>query len=187
MPGLLRHLDGKGLPHADKIIKVFSSDERPDTRFKKPDLAVIESADEPFRDDEVFAYEGNGTFTGSDIEARLAALGIDDKAKEHMRALFRFENRPDLGFCQASMAAKNTDDTFRFTDPLAGIDGVDQVTNGVRKPADSLHLDIFFPESIHKLGGILDLNDPTRLLEFREVRRYKAAEGKMVNPGIEGK
>ncbi len=187
LPGLIQHVEQNGLPHAGKIIKVFASDERPDERFRKPNLTIIESPDEPFRDDEIFEYEGNGTFTGNDLEEKLAALGIDDKAKELMRALFRFENRPELGFCQASMGAKNPDGSFRFTDPFAGVDGVYHVTTRTRMPENSLHLDIFFPESILKLGQIVNLNDPTKLLECREARKLKAVEGRIVNPSIEGK
>lgn len=85
------------------------------------------------------------------------------------------------------MRIKNPDGSFRFTDPFAGIDGTYHVAKGIRTAENSLHLDIFFPESILKLGAILDLNDSSKMLGYREAGRAKTAEGQVARLGVEGR
>lgn len=76
-PMFLSHVEKNGLPHIGKIIKVFASDRRPDERFGKPGLAVVESSGDPFTTDERFDYGENGVFAGMDLEERLSSFGID--------------------------------------------------------------------------------------------------------------
>lgn len=177
-PIFLNQLTTKNIPHGDKIIKVFASDENPNTIFKKPGLVVLEMDDSPFSSEEAYDYGDRGRYSGTQLEKKLAGYGLNDFGKRTMRALFRFSNQE--GFCQAAMETK-VDDKWLIDHPFGDIDGI---TNAITNPAreNSIHLDIFFPSSLERLKSIVNFDKPDATVPMIEGTRWRMGR---LNPGTE--
>jgi hypothetical protein len=168
-PALLEQLVKKELPHAGKIIKVFATDENPRIVLGREALTVVTASGLPFTEEEEFEYPGRGTYSGPELEDTLQAYGIGEVGPRTLRALFRFSNQN--GFCQGAMAANKTSGEPLIDHPFEEIDGI---TWAKRKPSRerALHLDIFFPESIDILRGVVNYNDPNAVLNMYDGTQY---------------
>lgn len=165
-------LDQRGVKHGEKIIKVYASDEDPREKFNKSTLAVVESSDEPFTEDDVFDFGERGVFTGLDYERSMAERGVNDKAARIARALARFATREDARFAYVGMQQVKADGTFLIGHPLDGIHGWEWVLRGKE---EFLHLDIFTSISLPRLRGIVDFENPALILTSQE-RMSREAE-----------
>ena len=121
-PLFLSVLDRNGIPHGERIIKIYATERNPHTLIDKPNLTVIESSSEPFREDEFFDYGERGTLSGKQLKNDLDSFGLTEDGKTRVRAFFRFSNTPELGFTQAAMAAKKSDGSWLIDHPFQLID-----------------------------------------------------------------
>jgi len=161
-PALLESLSDKGIPHGDRIIKVFASDEDPRTSLGRAALTVLDSDSRPFSGGEVYAYPDRRDFSGDELEEELASKNFGDVGTRTVRALFRFSNQ--YGFCQASMAAKFAG-AWVMEHPFQHIDGM-KIAARLPRRERTIHLDIFTPRSLGVLKGIVDYDDPKRVLDM---------------------
>jgi hypothetical protein len=165
LPLFLNALDKKGLPHANRIIKIYSSEQDPRQVLGRSALTVIEKPGEKFSDKDEFAYTDRESYSGSDLEDKLSEYRFGEVGKKVTRSLFRFSNA--LGFCQAAMAARRPDGEWIVKHPFRDIDGLELACRSLRREY-AIHLDIFFPDSIVSLGQIVDIDNPDNLINLRE-------------------
>jgi len=147
-----------GLPHDGKVIKVFATEFDPRVEYERPSLLTIPVPDEEFTIAEQFDYGDRGIYTGLNLETGLNRFRLADSGKRMVRALFRFANKPEMGFCQRAMQAQLQDGSWLINHPFEDIDGIRMAENNDRR-INSIHLDVFFPESIKALKRIVDLTD----------------------------
>lgn len=168
-PMWLEKLDRDGLPHTGKIIKVMASDLDPSKELKKPTLTVLSSDGTPFTTEETYAYSGRETYSGAGLEETLGDFGLNPRASRAVRALFRFANQH--GFCQAAMAA-TTEEGWLIDHPFGDIDGIEAAQRQPRKET-GIHLDIFFPDSISIIRGVVDIDNPQTMLSVRDGLQWR--------------
>ena len=166
---LLDELDRKGLRHADKIIKVMASGQDPRITLGKSALTVVSGDGAIFRSDEAYDYPGRETYTGKKLEKTLGSFSLSERGNQAVRALFRFSNQH--GFCQAAMLAR-TEQGWLIDHPFGDIDGIEAAQRQPIREA-SIHLDIFFPESIAVITSVVDISNPDAILSFREGLRFQ--------------
>lgn len=166
-------LDQRGVKHGEKIIKVYASDDDPREKFRKPTLAVVESSDAPFTDEEVFNFGQRGVFRGTDFERAIAERGANDKATRIARALARFATREDTRFAYVGMEQIKNDGSFLINHPLDGIHGWERVLGGRSGEEETLHLDILTSISLPRLRAIVDFENPTLVRNFQERIAYE--------------
>ncbi len=174
----LSRLEEKGLKHGGHIIKVYASEVDPRTKdmYGRETVAVVEIDDSPFREDEIFNYEGRGTYTGVQLNQRLGELGLNEDAKKRMRALFRFANLPETGFTREAMQLRNTEGNWLIDHPFGDIDGVSRAVQLPEKYSATVHLDIFVPTSLEKLArllGVDDIGEAEGLIGYKEHEDYR--------------
>lgn len=167
-PMFLQKLERAGLPHADKIIKVFASERDPRLALGKSALTVVSVDGSPFLNTDKFEYPGRETFTGSDLERKIADFNLGNTGNMSIRSLFRFAN--EHGFCQAAMAAE-TDEGWLVDHPFGDIDGID-VAQPQAAREHGIHLDIFFPDSLKVLKRVVDYDDPDTTPTMREGQAW---------------
>lgn len=159
---LLDSLSERGIPHGDRIIKAFATDEDPRIILGRAALTVLPGDPHPFSDQEVFAYPDRSEFVGSELEEELASKNFGDVGIRTVRALFRFSNQ--YGFCQASMAAKFAG-AWVMEHPFQHIDGM-KIAARIPRRERTIHLDIFTPGSLGLLKSIVDYSDPESILDM---------------------
>lgn len=171
-PYTLNVLNQKKIPHGNKIIKVFATEEDPRVLFEKPTLTVLEVDDSPLTDEQ-YDFGERGIYSGKDFEQYLTGKKLTEKAKRVARALIRF----GTPFAQKAMEAR-TEEGYLINHPLDGIDGFQYGTEQFvgSELERILHLDIFFPESLAKLREIVDYEDLGKVRNFREVIDYRKRE-----------
>jgi hypothetical protein len=146
-------LEQKGIEHGGRIIKVYTAPFDPRQHLGKPNLKVIESDDSSLLDAR-FSYKDRGTFSGAEIEQKIARL--DTFPARSVRGLLRFSNREDLLFCQTGMGMKK-DGKWLIDHPLEDIDGLLEFPLLTNLKAATIHLDIFNSGSIDRLSKILNI------------------------------
>lgn len=176
-------LDQKGIPHGDRIVKVFASENDPRVRILRKGLVIIESPHYSL-DQEKFSYGQRGVYEGGDIESMIGAFGLNSLGQEIVRSLFRFSNRPDLGFCQAGMAL-TVDGKWLINNPLGDIDGIDQACHSPETRTLSIHLDIFVPESLQRLDKLVGFGNKDHLVTMREGLILKGLDRNSRRPELE--
>lgn len=170
-------LNKKGIPHGDKIIKIYACKEDPRTILKRPTLYIDEVSDAPFTEDEVFDYNDRGSYTGPKLEAKLTEMGLDEEGKKYARALFRFANSPKIQSCQLMMSVKNPDGSWMFSNPLDDIDGLDMAARNPKGRNAAQHLDIFSEQSLARLRQMVDIDKRELLVPYgREILQLIYAE-----------
>lgn len=161
----LRMLDEKGLPHYDRLIKVFATQKDPAIELRRDIITVISDGSEFTKD---LAIPGRGLYLAQEMEAFLNYMHITEEAKEKTRALFRFANTTEMAIVNLAMLVKNTiTGDWHYHHPLRVIDGLEEA--GTRGRENSLHLDIFTQRSIEKLSKVIDLENPEGLVTIRET------------------
>lgn len=172
----MKTLDKKGIPHGDKIIKIYALEKDPKEVLQRPSLYTHKVDDMPFREDETFSYEERGSYTGPELKAKLTEMGLNEDGKRYARALFRFSNLPEIQSCQYMMSAKNPDGCWMFSNPFDDIDGLDRAAwNPARNPA--LHLDIFSEQSLARLRQIVNIDNSELLVPWgREIMKLISPE-----------
>lgn len=163
-------LDRKGYAHGDKIIKVFATPFDPRVRLDKPGLKIIESDDSPLNG-LIFSYEGRGSFTGDDIEKRIASF--DPYTQRVIRGLVRFDNRSDLQFAREGMSMKH-DGEWLITNPIEDLDGIRENSGTNETTASRIHLDIFEERSLKSLADILETKSGSpEMLELMKGHKFR--------------
>lgn len=176
-PITLEMLDKRGLPHDDKIIKVFASDKDPRKVLDNPELTVVESRGNRFTKPESFDYVGRGTYPAKSLESALDLYGLNNFGLRIIRSLFRFSYKE--GFSQAAMAAERPSDgdtEWLIQHPFEAIHGINDTQSSPEK-IPKLHLDIFFPASILALSQTVDFENPRALVSPDEIRRLRHSLG----------
>lgn len=170
-------LDNKGIPHGDRIIKVFASLEDPREISDKKTLTVEMSDGSAFKPSECFDYGERGSYSGKDLEEYLEEKKLPPEAKEVVRALFRFSNRPDLRFCQTGMSIYDNEGKPVINHPMEDMDGIRNFHLGRATAYDQIHLDIFNPQSLEHLEQLIQFSNPEHILaDYREIVNFRAAE-----------
>jgi hypothetical protein len=167
---LLESLEKRNLPHGNRIIKVFATAEDPRAALGRSALTVIPGDPQPFSDQETYSYPGRQSYSGPELEGKLADTGLEELGVRTTRALFRFSNQH--GFCQAAMAAKSGED-WLIDHPFGDIDGLGIAAQHPKRQR-MIHLDIFFPGSLNALSSVVDYEDPQLVLNMREGVRFLA-------------
>lgn len=157
-----------GISPGDRLIKVFATTEDPRMLYSKESLAVVQMNGEPFTDTEQFFYKGRGLYTGEILECELAIRGHTEGAKEVIRALMRFANIPELGFCQRAMEARLPTGEWLIPHPFEDLHGADNP----RRPEGDIHLDIFYPDSLKAIKTVVDYHRAELVMGAREGRAY---------------
>lgn len=165
----LNQLKAKGIPHGEKIIKVFASKDDLRITLEKPDLIVLEINEKPFLANEVFDYGERGRYTGKELEEKLSTYNLSGFAKETIRSLFRFANQE--GFTQAAMGLMK-DGKWTIEHPLGDIDGVN-IAQGNLDRENAIHLDIFLPQSLEHLKEVVDFTDSRKIATMLEGQRSR--------------
>lgn len=169
--GNFETLDAKGMPHGDKIIKVYPADKDPRILDEKyANVRVVEVSDNPFKE-EIFHFPERGTFTGMDIENAFNTAGYPESAKPFGRALFRFATEE---FQTTDAISIQIDDVWVIDHPIQTIDGIRHVLNNPERGKYMLHLDIFTSHSLARLESTIDFrNHPELLVPRRQGLRLK--------------
>lgn len=165
-PGNISKMESAGFPHTGRLIKIFATETDPSEIIKRPISTARESAD-PFI--EGYKYQSHGPWLATDLEFFIQhhCRGEEQPIRQ-TRALFRFANRPDLGIINLAMSIKNKETgRWHYSHPLKIIDGLEEVR--VRGRYNGLHLDVFTPQSLERLGKIIDLKNPEALVTMREA------------------
>lgn len=165
----LNQLKAKGIPHGEKIIKVFASVDDPRIILRKPDLVALEISGKPFPKDEIFDYGERGKYSGKMLEEKLLGINLSDFGKEVIRSLFRFANQE--GFTQTAMEIM-IDGNWLIEHPLGDIDGID-IAKRYSDREKAIHLDIFLPQSLEHLREILDFTNPEKIANMLEGQRSR--------------
>lgn len=167
----IKDLDRKGIPHGDKIIKVYATREDPRRLLKRPDIFVVESNGDPFTEEEFFKYPGRQAYRGQELEESLVERGLTEDAKERFRAIFRFANLPETQFCQYAMPYTQ-DGKWVFDHPLDIIDGLKLAARNHEGRSAGIHLDIFSARSLANLRKLFDIDQEKRLVDVKtELKR----------------
>lgn len=156
-------LTERGFPHKGKLFKVFAQASDPSETIGRK-ISTIESSGEPFLSE--IRFDNTIPWQVEDLELFFADDQIINQEVEKARALFRFANRPDLGIAQLAMYAKNEEGKPRYNHPLAIVHGYEKTMRG---RSGALHLDIFMPQSVERLGKIIDLEKKDVLVDRREL------------------
>ncbi|MFA5933440.1 MAG: hypothetical protein WCV81_04155 [Microgenomates group bacterium] len=169
---LKNSLDEKGIPHGNKIIKIYAGENDPRVILKRQNLFTIESDGKPFRPNEIFHYENRKSYTGSELEEKLNSLGLDEVAKPRLRALFRFSNLPEIQSTQDMMATKNPDGSWKYNDPFEDIDGIELALR-VPQRRTTLHADIFYESTLQRLKDFFaknsfNIEDPESFVSYNK-------------------
>lgn len=172
-PWFLSQLDKKGIPHGNKIIKACATFQDPRELTGKSSLSVVESDNSPFKEVEVFRYEGRRNYTGTELEEDIARMGFGDVGKATIRAVFRFANKEGAEFCQAAMAAKYENGMWRFNHPFDDLDGLEEAQRDPVRREPLIHLDLFFPASLERLRKIVNYENPANVIGWTERRRMR--------------
>ncbi len=164
---LLDSLNERDIPHGGRIIKVCATDEDPRDLTGYADLVVVDGESAPFTDEETYPYADRETYKGAALEAHLIAIALGDLGSRSVRTLFRFSNQQ--GFSQAAMAAR-LGEAWLIEHPFHCIDGIEAA---LRQPGRerAIHLDIFFAASLRCLKGIVDYDDPKKVLSMQDGMR----------------
>jgi len=165
----LGKLDADGLPHDGRIIKVFASSEDPRFLLGMPDLAVVQANGHPFTNDEAYTYEDRGTYSGAQLQEVVQSYELPAVGRFGVCSLFRFSN--SQGFCQAAMAARKGND-WLIDHPLKEVDGIDMAQRNPKR-AHSVHLDIFFPDSVRTLRRIVDIDNTDKVPDCMDAMRAR--------------
>lgn len=176
-------LDGKGIAHGGRIIKVYTAPFDPGMRLNNPNLRVIESDDSTLHN-VTFEFKDRRVFPGQEIEEKIA--GLDSFAARSVRGLMRFSNREDLCFCQTGMGMKKGTE-WLIENPLDDIDGISpgMLVSDVRNAA--VHLDIFNEGSLSRLAGILDTSPGSKeMLDLKTgLKLKKEIQAELSGSGVE--
>lgn len=169
-PIFFSQIQRKGVPHGDRFIKIFASEENPRLYTAKP-IHVFESSGTPFRADEMYQYPNRDSFTGMDLEKEVQHLMLSSHGQERVRALFRFAHH-DIGIIPHIMSVQENGE-WVFSHPFEEIDGIRPTKKFYGNKELDIHIDIFHPSSLAVLRQSVDLTDSTRMLNFREGRILK--------------
>lgn len=169
VPIFLEQLKGKGFENINRLIKIYASQQDPRQSWNKPDLTIFEVNDSPFTPDELYTFPDRDNYTGADLENRLAGLGLTEKGQRAFRTLFRFSYQE--GFTTEAMLAKKGEN-WLIEHPF---EVVDEVESAIKNPrfSRSLHLDIFFPDSIRRLEEKVGTENELVILGWREAGRLR--------------
>ncbi len=160
-------LDGKGIEHGGRVIKVYASPNDPREQLGDRNIKVIEVDDSPLNNI-AFSYEKRGWVFGEEIEKNINPLS--EFGKRTVRGLLRFSNREDLQFCQTGMKMKKSEG-WLIDHPLEDIDGIEMSLQFPETRGATIHLDIFNKESLEKLAAIIDISPNSK--ELVDVRMGK--------------
>jgi len=160
-------LTAKGIKNGGRIIKIFAAKQDPRITLKRPNLKVIEVDESEFKPTDVFDFGKRGVFHGDDIEQYIKALGLPAQGGGIIRALFRFANREDLGFCRRGMELEK-EGVPVLTHPVREIDGIDEAQKQPELRVPGMHLDIFFEQSLNALEPLVDFDNKEQLVAVRE-------------------
>lgn len=155
-PLFLETLNTKGFPHVGEIYKVFASADDPRNIPGMEGLHVVPGDGTPFDEEFRFDFADRGLVSGSHMEIDLALLGLEPRLVDRARALVRWSY--DTGYLQGAMATTRGARWLidKPTEVIDGVEGANQ--RGDKMP--SLHLDVFYPESVELLRSMVDVDNP---------------------------
>ena len=176
----LPSLDARKIPHGGRIIKTYTSLLDPREILTKPNLAIEEGDDSPFKIDEIFDYPQRKTYTGLELESDLASFTEDEYGRRIIRSLLRFAHHPDRAFVQYAMGMKFEEQWF-----------IDHPFRDLHFPlskegqkSGTIHLDIFMPPSLENMRKVVDFDNPELLVTPRQTlelgktnTRYAESQG----------
>ncbi len=148
-------------------VRAVASSLDPRTRYKNPELVVVEADPTIFMDDEEFDYGLRGIYNGIELERemRRRTLTPGEGGEDHIaiRSLFRFAY--GHGLSNLAMNQTGESDAGELNHPL------DQITfNRVQtSELDAPHITIAGSEALSILSGIVDYEDPKKVVTANDI------------------
>ncbi len=178
-PLFISQIEEKGVPHRNKLLKIFSSPEDP-RKFlvDKSELKVTEISGELFDQEEIYYYQDRGKYRGEELERTTQDLQLGMKGQEVLRSLFRFANT-EVPLIPNIMAMQENG-MWVFDHPFDEIDGIQQDKRFRGDKESQIHIDVFHPSSIEIVEDFVNIHDEGKILGYREgqmLRRTLSIEG----------